>query len=294
MKIKTLVVLTAIVAAVVIPFSAFAAASDSSSGKKERAAAVELTEQQKSDMEEFSAKLASLRKEYIAKMVSNGSMTQEQADKAIEKIDKMLESGKCFMPPGIMGMGGKGFGRVANRGDASFLSGINLSALTDEQKSAVTKASEKIASLQKEFIDKMISQGLITEEQGSTVLKRAEAASQDTDSSDKKGFGIRGPGGLNLSGIEHIDASKLTDAQKELLTSFYTRLSDIQKELVNTMVSNGAITAEQGKTCIQNIDERLKSIEENGFKALKDIRKPHIEGRRNNAPGKPNAGNSAN
>ncbi len=293
MKRKTLVVLTAIVAAVVIPFSVFAAASDSSSGKKEKAAPVELTEQQKADMEEFSAKLADLQKEYIAKMVSNGSITQEQADKAIEKIDEMLESGKSFGLPGITGMGGEGFGKGANRDDAGFLGGIRLSELTDEQKSSLSEASEKIASLQTEFIDEMVSEGLMTDEQGSAVLKRIEAASQDTDSSNKKGFGIRSPGGLNLLGREYIDASKLTDAQKELLTSFYTRLSDIQKELVNAMVSNGAITAEQGKTCIQNIDNMLKSIEENGFTALKDMGKGHIEGRRNNAPGRPNTDSSA-
>ena len=67
-----------------------------------------------------------------------------------------------------------------------------------------------------------------------------------------------------VRGFFGIDASKLTDTQKADASEYSKKLADLQKEFVNKMVANGAMTKEQGDAAIKNIDDTLKASQENG------------------------------
>ena len=94
---KTLIITLAMVVVIAVPFSVFAATSDTKAAKSVRSFfgidSSKLTDQQKSDMKDYSTKMANLQKEFINKMVSNGTMTKEQGAAAIKKIDDMLAKG---------------------------------------------------------------------------------------------------------------------------------------------------------------------------------------------------------
>jgi hypothetical protein len=86
-----------------------------------------------------------------------------------------------------------------------------------------------------------------------TVLFTVFAATSDTTNAK------------NIRGFFGIDSSKLTDQQKETVKSYSQKMADLQKEFIDNMVTNGAITKTQGDAGIARIDEMLKSEAENGF-----------------------------
>lgn len=256
MKKKKLILLFSLFAAVAIPASVFAATSDTSVAKSVRGFfgidASKLTDDQKADVSTYSKKMADLQKEFINKMVENGSMTKEQGDAEIERIDEALQNGKV---DGLTG----GFNRGGKKGEAG-MARIDTSKLTDEQKKDLTESSQKMAALQKELIGKMVANGLMTKEQGDAVIKKVDEAA----SSDKLGtIGSMwmDKGGFFLFGMKGIDTSKLTDVQKADLTDYSKKMADLQKELINKMVSSGLMTKTQGDTAIERID----NMQENGF-----------------------------
>ena len=113
---KKLLIIGGLVAALAIPFTAFAATSDSQPAKAVRGFfgidASKLTEQQKADLESYDKKIHELQKEKINKMIENGTVTKEQGESAIKRMDEMekFRQENGITSPG-MGRGmGKGFG----------------------------------------------------------------------------------------------------------------------------------------------------------------------------------------
>lgn len=62
-----------------------------------------------------------------------------------------------------------------------------------------------------------------------------------------------------IRGFFGFDYSKLNDAQKSVVSDYSKKMADLQKEFINKMVENGAMTKEQGDLEIARIDENLKN-----------------------------------
>lgn len=110
---KRILIVIGIVLALAIPLTAFAATSDSPAAESIRGFCgidtSKLTDQQKADLNDQFKKMADLRKESINKMVANGTLTKEQGDAALKRIDDMIKYHEENGFTGGFGMG-KGFG----------------------------------------------------------------------------------------------------------------------------------------------------------------------------------------
>ncbi len=62
-----------------------------------------------------------------------------------------------------------------------------------------------------------------------------------------------------------IDTSKLTDQQKTDLSDSFKKMTDLRKETINKMVSNGTLTKEQGDAAVKRADDMSQYRQENGF-----------------------------
>lgn len=130
---KKILIICLIVAALLIPITAFAATIDGTASANNTSITGEqkvkpnpmpkidpskLTDAQKKDLEAQHAKMLALQKETINKMVSNGTITKEQGDQMLANIDNReknrLEKGVVPFPG--MGKGDKGFGE-GRKGD---------------------------------------------------------------------------------------------------------------------------------------------------------------------------------
>ena len=267
MKRKKLITALAVTAALILPVSVFATTSDSATAKTVRnflgIDTSKLTDTQKADITSYKQKMAELQKEFINKMVANGTITREQGDQQITKIDEMLKNSDSSYIPGFEA--GKGGKRGSLKGGSN-LYGIDYSKLTDAQKKDLTAAVNKIAELQKSFVNKAVDNSIITKTQGDSYIKLIDDALTQTASN-----GIPAKtmllAGFNCFGmLTDIDTSKLTDAQKAILTDCKTQLTALQKELVNKMVSDGALTSAQGTEAINRIDKMSSIQSENGLK----------------------------
>lgn len=140
----------AVLSVVALPFSAFAATSDSSIGKGVRSFfhydMTKLSDTQKSDIKLYEQKAADLQKEFINKMLADGAITQEQATEQLNDVDAKLKSGK---PSGFFR--GLACGRGEHPGgkggrEASFLKGIDLSKLSEQQKADLVATVNQMLS----------------------------------------------------------------------------------------------------------------------------------------------------
>jgi len=258
---KTLLIILALIVVIAVPFSVFATTSDATAAKKVRGFfgidSSKLTDSQKADITDYSKKMADLQKEFINKMISNGSMTKEQGDAAIKRIEEQEQNGGICMGKGPWG------GFEGKRGD--FGKGkIDTSKLTDQQKTDLADISKKTSDLQKQFINKMVANGLMTKEQGDTATKRADDMAKNLEN---KGMfmGRGGFGGFGFMGMGGVNTSNLTDQQKADFADFLQKMNDLEKESINKMVANGLMTKEQGDAAIKRIDDMQKSIKENGL-----------------------------
>jgi pyruvate/2-oxoglutarate dehydrogenase complex dihydrolipoamide acyltransferase (E2) component len=133
---KKIVIFCIVIAVLLIPLTAFAATNSSSTPansstpsttdkpqpKFAKIDSSKLTDAQKKDLEDQHAKMIALQKETINKMVANGTITKEQGDEMLAKMDNMekirKEKGIIPMPGMGMGKGGKGRGMCeGKRGD---------------------------------------------------------------------------------------------------------------------------------------------------------------------------------
>lgn len=99
-KKKLLMVIGLIVVLVVlaIPSVAYAATSDAPAAQAIRGFCgfdtSKLTDQQNADLNDSYQKMMDLREESINKMVDNGTITKEQGDAALKRIDDMVKCGQ--------------------------------------------------------------------------------------------------------------------------------------------------------------------------------------------------------
>lgn len=244
-----------IIGVLMIPFSIFAAASDATAVKTVRSCngidMSRLTEQQKADAAGYSEKIADLQKEFIDKMVQNGSMTKEDGAAAKLRIDDSL---KAFREKGgIYGiMPGKGMG-CKDGPDKSF---ADTSKLTDKQKADINATVKKINALHRDFTDTAVKDGLLTKLQGDAIKSRLDSI---PDSGTKMYFGIMGRAGLpgmGFFGLLENDTSKLTAQQKKDLDDYSMKMTALRKELIGKYVSTGAITQEQGNKMLKRMEQK--------------------------------------
>ncbi|WP_026486667.1 YckD family protein [Caldanaerobius polysaccharolyticus] len=266
MRRKKIMIVLAVIVALAVPFSVFAATSDTQAAKAVRGFlgidTSKLTAQQKADVADFNQKLAALQKDFINKMVSDGAITKEQGDAAIKKIDDMLkkaqENGSILM----FGMGRHGF----KDEDFGWLGKIDTSKLTDQQKAALTAVYEKMANLQKDLINKLANEGLITKDQANAATKKIDnMLSSIQKNGFAKGIMAKGLGGFGHFILGGIDPSKLSQQQKDELTNYFKNMAELQKELVNKFVAYGLITKDKGSAITNKIDAMEKKIEQNGI-----------------------------
>jgi polyhydroxyalkanoate synthesis regulator phasin len=250
MKGKKIILSLAVFLGITIPVTVFAATSNTAPAKILRGFfgidTTKLTDQQKSNITDYSKKMADLQKEFINSMVNNGTLTKEQGDAQTKIIDDAVKNGTYS--PQVMG------GKEGRPGGLGAF-GIDESKLTAAQKVGITETNTKITELQNELIKKEVADGLITKAQGDGMTSRIDNSQNNGNPS--YGMGRGGFGGLNLSGV---DTSKLTVAQKTYITDYSKKFSELQKELINKYVSYGLMTKEQGAAVIQRIDNMGNDI----------------------------------
>lgn len=276
---KSKIFITAsVIAAMLVPFSVFAATSNTPAAKNIRGFlgldASKLTDTQKADVKTYTQKMADLQKEFINKMVDNGALTKEQGEAETKKIDESLSKGDTSsILPGY----GKNKGGHGGRGDFGF-GKIDTSKLTDTQKTDLISTYKKIAELQKSVIKKMVSDSLMTKEQGDAASNKVDETLKDIEENGmSKGLGLMGC--FKFFGVKGIDTSKLTGQQKTDLTNFSTKMTELQKELINKMVTYGLITKDQGDNAIKGIGSKKTFDQENRFKNGRDMNKGHSGGK---------------
>lgn len=142
--------------------------------------------------------------------------------------------------------------------------GIDTSKLTDQQKAVVTEYAQKMTDLRKDFINKMVSNGAMTKEQGDAAITRIDEM-QKNGGADGLMFGFGGKGKHSGLGVGQIDTSKLTDQQKSGLLDTYKKMADLQKTQANKLATDGLITKDQATAAVNRIDTMLKNLQENGF-----------------------------
>lgn len=274
MKAKKLLVTMAIVTALTAPFSVYAATADSSVAKTVRGFfridTAKLNEVQKADAGKYTQKLADLQKEFIGKMVENGTITKEQGDAEIQRIEAAKANGdiNSFLD----GRGGKGHGGPGMRGGIG-MAGLDMSKLTDQQKADLKAAQQKMLDLQKEYIGKMVANGLLTKEQGDAATKKLGELALDSENVCI----MPGKGGFGLFGLRGMDSSKLTDQQKADMDEFSKKMTELHKDMIDKMVANGALTKEQGDAADQRLESGFRP--ENGFPKGRGMRRGGFSGK---------------
>jgi hypothetical protein len=264
MNVKKLLIGMSIAICLAIPVSVFAVTSDTTAARKVRGFfgidISKLTSEQKGDLDTYTKKMADLQKEMLNKMVENKTITKEQADAEIKKIDEAVKNG--VFPGGFGGRGPRGMGDKQGplgMGDGlKGMFGIDTSKLTDKQKSDFKAIYEKIGTLQKEYVKKQVASGLLTKDQGDAEVKEIEACIADGDF-----LKMLGRGGFGMFGKIRKNPAELTAQQKTDLEEFKNKIGDLQKELINKAVSNGAITKAQGDTALAQL-EKIKQFELDG------------------------------
>jgi len=218
-----------------------------------------LTSEQKQIIADYNKKIADLEKEFINKLLSEGLITQQQADNIIKNIDSRVSEANQDSVPFFIG-GGRGF-------DKGFfgIGPIDTSKLTEQQKAALTEIYKQMASLQKDIVNKLVSEGLLAQDQAKKITSAIDNAIANADKKSYAMFGGKsGKNGLGFI-LRGVDPSKLTDQQKNELINYYKQMAQLQKQLVDKFVSFGVITQDQGNTIKSRIDTMVKNMEQNGL-----------------------------
>jgi len=259
---KWLIVL-AVALALAIPLTVFAANIDSPLTNSIKGFlgidTSKLTSEQKQIIADYNKKIADLEKEFINKLLSEGLITQQQADNIIKNIDSRVSEANQDSVPFFIG-GGRGF-------DKGFfgIGPIDTSKLTEQQKAALTEIYKQMASLQKDIVNKLVSEGLLAQDQAKKITSAIDNAIANADKKSYAMFGGKsGKNGLGFI-LRGVDPSKLTDQQKNELINYYKQMAQLQKQLVDKFVSFGVITQDQGNTIKSRIDTMVKNMEQNGL-----------------------------
>jgi hypothetical protein len=280
MRKSKILIAISIIAVMLVPFSVFAATSNTPAAKSIRGFfgldTSKMTDKQKADVKDYTQKMADLQKDFVNKMVENGALTKEQGESEIKKIEENLASGNTN---GLFPYFGKGKGNRGGRGDFGF-GKIDTSKLTDTQKADLNNTYKKMTDLQKNMTSKMVSNSLMTKEQGDTASKKVEEILKGfEENGSSKGFKMMmgAFGGFNCFGVKGVDTSKLTDQQKADLTDFSTKMAELQKELINKLVTYNIITRDQGDSAIQRMDNMKNFTQGKG--SIKGMNKGRFGGK---------------
>lgn len=265
MKKRNAVIALALTTALAVPFSVFAATSDTTTARSIRGFfgidASKLTDQQKADVNSYTAKMADLQKQFIDQMVNNGTITKAQGDAEKSRIDEAVNNGD--VGSFFSGMG-RGFGKGGGMGGLN----VDTSKLTDQQKADLKATVKKIIDLEKSNVAKAVANGLITAAQGDDITNRLNTEASEIDGSDASASLREFMGGFNgfmFFGQCMNGTATLTEQQKTDLTAFVKDLAALRKELVNQLVSDGILTNAQGDSENSRIDEMTQAQIDNGF-----------------------------
>ncbi|MEQ2129917.1 YckD family protein [Caldanaerobacter subterraneus KAk] len=257
MKKNKWLIALAVILALAIPLTVFAANPEAGAKIKSFFGidTSKLTPQQKQMISDYNKKIADLEKEFVNKLVDAGLITRQQADNIIKNIDERVSKANENNVPFFMG--GKGF-------DRGFfgIGRIDTSKFTDEQKKALEDIYKQMAELQKNLVNKLVSEGVLTQDQANKIINAIDNAVANADKNLYAMFGGKDGLGFILRGI---DPSKLTEQQKNELINYFKQMAQLQKQLVDKLVSFGTITQDQGNTIKNRIDEMVKNIEQNGL-----------------------------
>jgi polyhydroxyalkanoate synthesis regulator phasin len=161
-----------------------------------------LTDAQKKELTDSCKTIAGIQKDFLNKLAAAGVITSEKSDAAIKRLDEQIAAlDKNGISEGA-GVLMNGFGLMPFG-----IAGIDTSKLTEDQKSILTDYSTKLSEAQKEFIGKLVSDGVLTKEQGDAALQRmdnrknAKAGTGFPMSGKMKGGrpGMHGKGGSSTS-----------------------------------------------------------------------------------------------
>lgn len=283
MKIK-LIIIVAVIVALVLPVSIFAAASDAPAAKQIRGFfgidISKLSDKQKADIKSYSQSMAELQKKFINKMVENGTMTKEQGNAAVKRIDESLANGlENGVYPGLGGMMKGGFkGRGMHEG--SVLGSIDASKLTNAQKADLLASLKSMADLQKNLLAQMTKNELLTKTQQEAAVKHIDSILDDIQ---KNGFSenhglLSGLKAFHFIPMGGISSAELTDAQKTMFKDFSAKMLALQKEMINKMTSNKALTKEQGEAALKKLDEMNKKLDEKGLPEIPGMKQKPFGG----------------
>lgn len=163
------------------------------------------------------------------------------------------------------------FSAFAATSDSSVAKGVrsffhyDMTKLSDTQKSDVTTYTQKAADLQKEFINKMLADGAITQEQATAQLNAVDAKLKSGNPSGfLQGFGGGGcgehRGGMDAPLLKGIDITKLSDVQKADLMVTINNIVSQQKSFNATLVADTLLTQQQADAKNTSLDQIVTDL----------------------------------
>lgn len=167
---KKVIIAILLIIAVGMSLTAFAAAASSGTMETVRgnfgAGKAELTEKQKKDMLESFISVLEARKEAVEKLIESGIIQKEQGEAIIARLNMEIEYRRKY--------------GMATRGIT-----IDPSKLTGQQREDLLGAYMKIMEAKIKSVEKMVRNGVLTEEQGK---KQIDAIKKNIEHHREKGF----------------------------------------------------------------------------------------------------------
>lgn len=278
MKIRKIIISMVAVLAVTVPVTVFAATSTSTAAVSIRhffGAQIDsskLTDAQKADVKTYTKKMAEVEKEFINKMVSNGTLSTEQGAAATKRIDAALENGTYALNLFEKDDHGRGMGQ----GGAG-MPFIDESKLTEQQKAEFKAIYMKMADNQKNLLTQLVAAKLITQTQANNAISEIDQEKGKDSLGFKPAKGIMGIRGLG------IDPSKLTTEQKALFSAYKEKNLELCKEMVNKAVASGMISQTQADSMLERMQNNKG---QKGFH-FEDGKRDKNDGTRDKANTKP-------
>jgi hypothetical protein len=133
--------------------------------------------------------------------------------------------------------------------------GTGQPGLTEQQRRDMLDSSISVLIAKKEAVGILMKSGVISKEQGETVIARLDMEIE-----------YRGKYGMMKRGIV-FDPESLTKQQEKDLLDAYVRVMEARMDFVEKMVKNGSMTREQGDRMIAAIKRSIEQHREKGFRA---------------------------
>ncbi len=137
------------------------------------------------------------------------------------------------------------------------LFGIDSSKLTTAQLADVKDYAQKMADLQKSLLDKMVSNGSMTQAQADAQKTQIDSNLANGEIVVGGGHGQKGQGNVIRGGI---DTSKLTDEQKKTLLTLEKEQLTLENDLAKILVEQNLITQTQADVIKANVDTAIAAL----------------------------------